>query len=215
MRLINKNGIPSLDSYIELYMGDDEYEDYKCNVEEFYTDEYKEYMSSTVSHDEEMYRSAAKEQTITNKNECEILSLDESVSEISRHIDVYYDAYRMPHMKINSAEWDYFFNNIYDVFKKKEISTIFFSSLSTYMRSVLARVLILRCESLTIEVLLSFLDTLADIVEYSTPENLSDEEIKKLKDKILSDCKSVHKVVASRKSKLVNMALYKKGKTLK
>ena len=72
-----------------------------------------------------------------------------------------------------------------------------------------------KCESLTIVVLLSFLDTLADIVEYSTPEDLSDEEIKKLKDKILSDCKSIHKVVASRKSKLVNMALYKKGKTLK
>ena len=143
MRLINKNGIPSLDSYIELYMGDDEYEDYRCNVEEFYTDEYKEYMSSTVSQDEEMYRSAAKEQTITNKNECEILSLDESVSEISRHIDVYYDAYRMPRMKINSAEWDYFFNDIYDVFKKKEISTIFFYSLSTYMSSVLDSVLCL------------------------------------------------------------------------
>ncbi len=212
MRLINKNGIPSLDSYIELYMGDEES---KCTVEDLYTDEYKEYMSSSVSQDEEMYRSAAKEQTSTNKNECEILSLDESVSEISRHIDVYYDAYKMPRMQINSAEWDYFYNNIYDVFKKKEISTIFFSSLSTYMRSVLARVLILRCESLTIEILLSFLDTLADIVEYSTPETLSDEEIKNLKDKILRDCKSVHKVVASRKRKLVNMDLYKKGKTLK
>lgn len=212
MRLINKNGIPSLDSYIELYMGDEEH---KCKVEEFYTDEYKEYMSSTVSQDEEMYRRVAKEQSSTNKNECEILSLDESVSEISRHIDVYYDAYKMPRMQINSVEWDYFYNNIYDVFKKKEISTIFYSSLSTYMRSVLARVLILRCESLTIEVLLSFLDTLADIVEYSTPETLSDEEIKNLKNKILSESKSVHKVVASRKSKLVNMDLYKKGKTLK
>lgn len=207
--LINKEDIPSLDSYIELYS------DSKHHIEDFYTDEYKEYMNRYLDEDENMYNKALKKQTVVHKNECEILGLDESASEISHHIDVYYDAYKLPKMSIKSAEWDILFNTIYAEFKKREISTMFHYLVSIFIRSVLAQVLVSKREELSLEVILSYLSVLGDMVAYYTPERFSSEEIDDLKNKILKEANGLHKVVKSRKSKIVSINGFQTKKTLK
>lgn len=202
MRFINRESIYSLDPYIELYS--------ECSnnlvIESFYTDDYKEYINS-VSDDYKKYREIINKQRMSDKCDIEILSLDESVSEISRHLDIYYEAYKLPKMQITNEEWDLFFDSIYEVFRKKEITSVYYQSLSTFIRSVLSRILLSKCETLTIEEILKHLDTLAEIISYSTPEVISPEEISELKNKILGNHKGDDK---KRTNKIVNINSYKK-----
>lgn len=202
MRFINRESIYSLDPYIELYS------EYSNNlvIESFYTDDYKEYISH-VSDEYKKYHEVLERQRTSDKCDVEILSLDESVSEISHHIDIYYEAYKLPKMQITNEEWDLFFDSIYEVFRKKEITSVYYQSLSTFIRSVLSRILLSKCETLTIEEILKYLDTLADIVSYSTPEVISPEEISELKNKILDNHKGDDK---KRTNKIVNINSYKK-----
>lgn len=171
-------------------------------------------MSEEISEDERLYNKALKSQNDVRKDDSEILDLDETVSVISHHIEVYYNAYKLPKLKINSAEWDYFYNSIYEVFREKEITSVFYQIMSLYMRSVLSRILLEKREVLTVGVLLDYLETIAELIVYYTPEDMYPEELQKLKEKILKECASTHKVIKTRKSKLVDLSSYRQEKKL-
>lgn len=188
-------------------------------LEDYYTDEFKEfikqYMDGNVSEEEEKYNRIVEEQIQNSLDGNEILDLNESASEIAHHIDFYYKTYKLPKLSISNDEWDFLFNYSYDVFKEKGITSVYFQSMSTYVRTILAKVLVSEEDSLTIEDFTNNLDNLSIIISGITPVTLDDNEIKNLKNRILKSCKETHKVVGSRKRKIVNIFDYQKKRTLK
>ena len=245
MKLINREGIPSLDSYIELIKEEISVNKIKKNsilfkkmcskffkkisknedklegenfiqgksIEDYYTDLYQEFVrSGGVSEDEERYRKVVTVQNSKYKDQFEILGLEETFAVLSKHIEVYYEAYRLPKSVITNSEWDTLFDSIFELFKSKEITNLYYQSMGIYLRSTLARVLVFEGASLSLKDFIDNIDALVTSISYYSPVSLTDEEINNLKVKIQSGI-IVHPVVASRKQKkVVQFSDYQKKK---
>lgn len=192
---------------------DEDLEDFEMDVEtdleKYYTDEYKEFLSHDLTEDEINYKEVVDAQLEASYDNNCILGLDETASVLASQVESYYDMYLLPKSVITSAEWDSLFDSVFDLFKEKEITSVFYQTMAAFLRDTLATVLVKKRPTLSLSNFVDNIHVINNLVEDSTPVSFTNEELNALKIRINASVE-MHRVDNVRPSKIVNFAEYKK-----
>lgn len=202
-----------IDGRNNLDNGDEDLEDFEMDVEtdleKYYTDEYKEFLSHDLTEDEINYKEVVDAQLEASYDNNCILGLDETVSVLASQVERYYDMYLLPKSVITSAEWDSLFDNVFALFKEKEITSVFYQTMGAFLRDTLATVLVKKRPILSLSDFVDNIHVINDLVEDSTPVSFTSEELNVLKNRINASIE-MHRVEKVKPCKIVNFADYKK-----
>lgn len=179
------------------------------DLEKYYTDEYKEFLSHDLTEDEFNYKKVVDDQIKKSYDENCILGLDETASVLASQVESYYDMYLLPKSVITSAEWDSLFDNVFALFKEKEITSVFYQTMGAFLRDTLATVLVKKRPILSLSDFVDNIHVINDLVEDSTPVSFTSEELNVLKNRINASIE-MHRVEKVKPCKIVNFADYKK-----
>lgn len=178
-------------------------------VSDYYRQEFKEFMESNTADDEKKYIEIVSKQTEINQDSNEILTQEETISQITHEIDVYYDAYKLPKSVMQNEEWDTLFDNIFELMKEKEITNLYYQTVSEFIRIVLGRVLVSDQITLSLKNFTENIECIRDIIAYTTPVNITEEELADLKINIERGI-IVHKVENVKNSKIIDFNQHKR-----
>lgn len=175
------------------------------SVSDYYRPNFKVYMESETSAEDKKYDEVASSQASVNQNHNEILNQEETISQISHEIDLYYDAYKLPKSVMTNKEWDALFDYTFELFKEKEITNVYYQSMAEFIRVVLGLVLVLDRNTLSLSDFANNLSYLKTVISHSTPVIISKKELNTLKQKLEGNIE-VHEVKSVRNSKVIDFS---------